>query len=74
MSGSGSSSASGIAYNAISGIEAALWDLNGKLLGVPVVRLLGGAFRDSVEVYADLHGGSELHSSPPRCATVVPSG
>jgi L-alanine-DL-glutamate epimerase-like enolase superfamily enzyme len=65
ISGSGSSSASGIAYNAISGIEAALWDLNGKLLGVPVVRLLGGAFRDSVDVYADLHAGGELASLTP---------
>ena len=60
VSGTGSSSGAGIAYNAISGIEAALWDLNGKIVGVPAVRLLGGAFRDRVEVYADLHGGTEL--------------
>jgi gluconate/galactonate dehydratase len=65
ISGSGSSTASGIAYNAISGIEAALWDLNGKLLGIPVVRLLGGAFRDAVDVYADLHAGGELASLTP---------
>jgi gluconate/galactonate dehydratase len=62
VSGTGSSSGAGIAYNAISGIEAALWDLNGKITGLPVVRLLGGAHRDRVEVYADLHGGTELHS------------
>lgn len=62
VSGTGSSSGAGIAYNAISGIEAALWDLNGRLTGVPVVRLLGGAHRASVDVYADLHGGTELHS------------
>ncbi len=52
----------GVGYFPISGIEAALWDLNGKCLGVPVARLLGGAFRDSVEVYADLHAGDELAS------------
>jgi gluconate/galactonate dehydratase len=62
VSGTGSSSGAGIAYNAISGIEAALWDLNGKIVGLPAVRLLGGASRDRVEVYADLHGGTELHS------------
>ena len=62
VSGTGSSSGAGIAYNAISGIEAALWDLNGKITGLPVVRLLGGAYRDRVEIYADLHGGTELHS------------
>jgi len=62
VSGTGSSTGAGIAYNAISGIETALWDLNGKITGLPVVRLLGGAQRDRVEIYADLHGGTELHS------------
>ena len=38
---------------AVSGIEIALWDLAGKLLGVPVVTLLGGKFRDRVRVYHD---------------------
>ncbi len=52
----------GVGYVPISGLEFALWDLNGKALGVPVARLLGGAFRDSVEVYADLHAGHELTS------------
>lgn len=65
VSGSGSASAAGIAYNAISGIEAALWDLNGKRLGEPVARLLGGTHREEVAVYADLHGGTELHSITP---------
>lgn len=65
VSGSGSTSAAGIAYNAISGLETALWDLHGKRLGEPVVRLLGGAYRDFVDVYVDLHTGSELHSLTP---------
>jgi len=30
---------------AISGIEIALWDIIGKALGVPVYKLLGGAYR-----------------------------
>lgn len=54
--------APGISNNAISGIETALWDLNGRALGAPVVQLLGGAFRDKVAVYADLHAGGELES------------
>ena len=62
VSGTGSSTGAGIAYNAISGIETALWDLAGKRTGEPVVRLLGGAMRHEVAVYADLHGGTELHS------------
>src|SRR5215469_7167200 len=36
---------------AASGIEMALWDLAGKLLGVPSSTLLGGRFRNKVRVY-----------------------
>ncbi|MGA2738662.1 MAG: mandelate racemase/muconate lactonizing enzyme family protein [Bryobacteraceae bacterium] len=37
---------------AISAIDFALWDLMGKAVNLPVYRLLGGKFRDKVEVYA----------------------
>jgi L-alanine-DL-glutamate epimerase-like enolase superfamily enzyme len=59
---SGAGSVAGIVYNAISGIEAALWDVLGQALGVPIYRLLGGKFRDKVRVYADCHGGESLES------------
>lgn len=42
----------GIASCAISGIDLALWDLNGKLMGRPVYELLGGPSRDRLFVYA----------------------
>jgi galactonate dehydratase len=38
----------------ISGIDMALWDLAGKLLGAPVSTLLGGPFRDAIPMYS--HG------------------
>jgi L-alanine-DL-glutamate epimerase-like enolase superfamily enzyme len=57
---SGAGSVAGIIYNAISGIEAALWDVLGQSLKVPIYRLLGGKFRDKVRVYADCHGGEAL--------------
>jgi D-arabinonate dehydratase len=41
----------GIAMNAISGIDIALWDIAGKIAKLPIYRLLG-ACRDRVEAYA----------------------
>ncbi len=37
----------------VSGIEMALWDLVGKVYGVPCWQLLGGKYRDRVRLYAD---------------------
>ena len=37
----------------VSGVEIALWDIVGKVYGVPVYQLLGGKFRDKVRVYCD---------------------
>src|SRR5438093_4723804 len=44
--------------SAISGIEQALWDIKGKILGVPVYELLGGRARERVRVYNHLGGGT----------------
>ena len=45
----------GIACFALSAIDTALWDLKGKLLGLPLVQLLGGAHRDRLPVIASTH-------------------
>jgi len=34
-------------------IEMALWDIAGKVHGVPVYQMLGGKFRDRIRIYAD---------------------
>ncbi|NUW45444.1 mandelate racemase/muconate lactonizing enzyme family protein [Nonomuraea rhodomycinica] len=44
---------------AIAAIDLALWDIAGKALGVPVYRLLGGAVRDRVRVYAGLYSAPD---------------
>lgn len=40
--------------NALAGLDIALWDIRGKLEGVPVATLLGGAKRTHVDCYASL--------------------
>jgi galactonate dehydratase len=42
-----------IASTAISGIDIALWDMKGRILDQPVWKLLGGAHRRSIRVYAN---------------------
>lgn len=47
----------------LSGIDMALWDLTGKLWGVPVHRMLGGPTRDKIRVYPS------ATASKPGCGT-----
>lgn len=42
----------GSCINAISGLDIAIWDLNGKELGCSVSTLLGGRYREKVLAYA----------------------
>ncbi len=48
-------SSGGIAAFAISAIDIALWDLKGKLLGVPIYQLLGGKQQERLPVCASTH-------------------
>ncbi len=45
-----------ILMSAIAGIDQALWDIKGKMLGVPVYELLGGSCRDKMKVYSWVGG------------------
>ena len=51
MRWAGTHTQNGLVMAAMSGIEIALWDLAGKLSGLPTYRLLGGKFRDRVRLY-----------------------
>ncbi len=42
----------GVAISALSAIDVVLWDIKGKATGLPVHKLLGGAYRDRAHVYA----------------------
>ena len=49
----------GIASYAVAAIDIALWDIKGKLLGVPVVQLLGGAVHEKLPAVASSHAHYE---------------
>lgn len=49
-----------VLMSALSGLDQALWDLKGRMLGVPVWQLIGGRVRDHVPVYAWI-GGDRPH-------------
>ena len=66
-----------IFYSAVSALEQALWDIKGKVLGVPVYELLGGKQRDTLRVYANGwsdHGFTGPESIAERAAEVVAEG
>ncbi|MCB1969815.1 MAG: mandelate racemase/muconate lactonizing enzyme family protein [Geminicoccaceae bacterium] len=56
-----------VAGGAMSGIEMALWDIKGKALGQPVWNLLGGRFRDCIQVYGHAR-------TPQRAAELIERG
>ncbi len=41
----------GMPLQSLSGVDIALWDIAGKVAGLPLSKLIGGSFRDSVAAY-----------------------
>jgi L-alanine-DL-glutamate epimerase-like enolase superfamily enzyme len=64
----------GVVIHAMAGIDLALWDLKGKVLGVPVHRLLGGAFRTEIRAYASNMFQFTPEATAERAASAVANG
>ncbi len=59
--------------SALGGIDIALWDIKGKLLGEPVWKLLGGPTRERIRVYTHF-GGRTPAESAERAKQLVAEG
>jgi L-alanine-DL-glutamate epimerase-like enolase superfamily enzyme len=65
----------GIAAFAISALDMALWDLKGKILGMPLYQLLGGKQHERLPVCASTHPkASEIEAMAAELASFIQQG
>jgi D-galactarolactone cycloisomerase len=63
----------GFFVDALSGIDQALWDIVGKAVGLPVYKLLGGAYRDRIRAYSGF-GGTDPEKMAEQAKVIVGLG
>ena len=63
----------GAQFEALAGVDLALWDLLGKALGLPVYQLLGGKYRNAQPLYRGI-GGATTEALVADAKAAVASG
>ena len=63
-----------VVLSAISAVEQALWDIKGKVAGLPVYELLGGRCHDRVKLYANGPSGETLEEFADSARSLVERG
>jgi galactonate dehydratase len=63
-----------VTFSAMSAIEQALWDIKGKVAGLPVYELLGGRCHDRIKLYANGPGGESLEEYAESARALVAQG
>jgi L-alanine-DL-glutamate epimerase-like enolase superfamily enzyme len=64
----------GYLLEAIAGVDIALWDLAGKLVGLPVYRLLGGPFTTTLPCYASGVPGATVEARAASAERFIAAG
>jgi galactonate dehydratase len=64
----------GASTNVISGIDIALWDIRGKVLGQPICELLGGPVREGVPVYCHPEDGATVAQAAQHAKAIAATG
>jgi galactonate dehydratase len=63
-----------VTLSAMSAIEQALWDIKGKVAGLPVYELLGGRCHDRIKLYANGPEGATLDELADSARSLVDRG
>jgi galactonate dehydratase len=64
----------GATTNIISGIDIALWDIRGKVLGLPISELFGGPVREGIPIYCHPNDGSSVVDMAQHAKAIVETG
>ena len=64
----------GASTNIISAIDIALWDIRGKVLGLPISELFGGPVREGIPIYCYPQNGSSIKDTVQHVKAIVDTG